>query len=100
WFFWVKTAAAGSWNSNSKKIFSDASVGQLRASFGAGEGDLVLLAAGKARSVIDFLGSLRVQIAREGKLVPEGRYEFLWVTGFPLLEGPGGALAGERMHNA
>jgi aspartyl-tRNA synthetase len=86
WFFWVKTAAAGSWNSNSKKIFSDASVGQLRASFGAGEGDLVLLAAGKARSVIDFLGSLRVQIAREEKLVPEGRYEFLWVTGFPLLE--------------
>ena len=86
WFFWVKTAAAGSWNSNSKKIFSDVSVGQLRAAFGAGEGDLVLLAAGKARSVFDFLGSLRVQIAREEKLVPVGRYEFLWVTGFPLLE--------------
>ncbi|MGZ5429772.1 MAG: aspartate--tRNA ligase [Thermoanaerobaculia bacterium] len=86
WFFWVKTAAAGSWNSNSKKIFSDASVEQLRAAFGAGDGDLVLLAAGKAKSVFDFLGSLRVQIAREEKLVPEGRYEFLWVTGFPLLE--------------
>jgi aspartyl-tRNA synthetase len=86
WFFWVKTATAGSWNSNSKKIFSDVSVGQLRAAFGAGEGDLVLLAAGKARSVFDFLGSLRVQIAREEKLVPVGRYEFLWVTGFPLLE--------------
>jgi aspartyl-tRNA synthetase len=86
WFFWVKTAAAGSWNSNSKKIFSDASVGQLRAAFGAGDGDLVLLAAGKAKSVFDFLGSLRAQIAREEKLIPEGRYEFLWVTGFPLLE--------------
>ena len=86
WFFWVKTAAAGSWNSNSKKIFSDASVEKLRAAFGAGDGDLVLLAAGKAKSVFDFLGSLRVQIAREEKLVPEGRYEFLWVTGFPLLE--------------
>ena len=86
WFFWVKTAAAGSWNSNSKKIFSDASVEKLRAAFGAGDGDLVLLAAGKGKSVFDFLGSLRVQIAREEKLVPEGRYEFLWVTGFPLLE--------------
>jgi len=86
WFFWVKTAAGGSWNSNSKKIFSDASVEKLRAAFGAGDGDLVLLAAGKAKSVFDFLGSLRVQIAREEKLVPEGRYEFLWVTGFPLLE--------------
>ena len=86
WFFWVKTAGAGSWNSNSKKIFSDASVEKLRAAFGAGDGDLVLLAAGKAKSVFDFLGALRVQIAREEKLVPEGRYEFLWVTGFPLLE--------------
>ncbi|MGZ6989205.1 MAG: amino acid--tRNA ligase-related protein, partial [Thermoanaerobaculia bacterium] len=85
-FFWVKTAAAGSWNSNSKKIFSDDSVEKLRAAFGAGDGDLVLLAAGKAKSVFDFLGALRVQIAREEKLVPEGRYEFLWVTGFPLLE--------------
>jgi aspartyl-tRNA synthetase len=86
WFFWVKTAASGSWNSNSKKIFSDTSVEKLRAAFGAGDGDLVLLAAGKAKSVLDFLGALRVQIAREEKLVPEGRYDFLWVTGFPLLE--------------
>jgi aspartyl-tRNA synthetase len=85
-FFWVKTAGAGSWNSNSKKIFSDDSVEQLRAAFGAGDGDLVLLAAGKAKFVFDFLGALRGQIAREEKLIPEGRYDFLWVTGFPLLE--------------
>jgi len=85
-FFWVKTAGAGSWNSNSKKIFSDESVEHLRAAFGAGDGDLVLLAAGKAKSVFDFLGALRGQIAREEKLIPEGRYDFLWVTGFPLLE--------------
>jgi len=86
WFFWVKTGGPGSWNSNSKKFFSDESVARMRSSFGAGESDLVLLAAGKAKSVFDFLGALRVQIAREEKLVPEGSYEFLWVTGFPLLE--------------
>ncbi|MEO8587707.1 MAG: aspartate--tRNA ligase [Acidobacteriota bacterium] len=86
WFFWVKTAAAGSWNSNSKKFFDDESIARLRGSFGAGESDLVLLAAGKAKSVFDFLGALRSQIAREEKLIPEGRYDFLWVTGFPLLE--------------
>jgi aspartyl-tRNA synthetase len=86
WFFWLKTAAAGSWNSNSKKIFSDASVEQVRSIFGAAENDLVLISCGKAKSVFDFLGGLRVQIAREEKLIPEGRYVFLWVTGFPLLE--------------
>jgi aspartyl-tRNA synthetase len=84
WFFWVKTGAA--WNSNSKKFFDDAAVVRMRSSFGAGENDLVLLAAGKTKSVFDFFGALRVQIAREEKLVPEGRYDFLWVTGFPLLE--------------
>ena len=84
WFFWVKTG--GAWNSNSKKFFDDAAVGRMRSSFGAGESDLVLLAAGKTKFVFDFLGALRVQIAREEKLVPEGRYDFLWVTGFPLLE--------------
>ena len=86
WFFWVKTAAAGSWNSNSKKFFDDESIARMRSAFGAGETDLVLLAAGKAKSVFDFLGALRGQIAREEKLIPEGRYDFLWVTGFPLLE--------------
>jgi aspartyl-tRNA synthetase len=84
WFFWVKTASP--WNSNSKKFFDDAFVERLRASFGAKEGDLVLVAAGKAKGVFDCLASLRVQIAREEKLVPEGRYDFLWVTDFPLLE--------------
>jgi aspartyl-tRNA synthetase len=86
WFIWVKLAEAGAWNSNSKKIFSDGAVEKIGAALGGRSGDLLLIAAGSKKSVNDFLGSLRVQIAREEKLVPEGRYEFLWVTGFPLLE--------------
>ena len=86
WFFWLKTAEGGSWNSNSKKIFNDLLVEKIGAALDSRPGDLVLIAGGKAKSVFDFLGALRVQIAREEKLVPEGRYEFLWVTGFPLLE--------------
>ncbi|MFI5181723.1 MAG: aspartate--tRNA ligase [Thermoanaerobaculia bacterium] len=84
WFFWVKTAP--SWNSNSKKFFDEGSVERLRTSFGATERDLLLIAAGKAKCVFDFLATLRVQIAREEKLIPEGRYDFIWVTDFPLLE--------------
>ena len=84
WFFWVKTASP--WNSNSKKFFDDGSVGRIRESFDAKEGDLVLAAAGSAKGVFDCLASLRVQIAREEKLIPAGRHDFLWVTDFPLLE--------------
>lgn len=86
WFFWVKLAEGGVWNSNSKKFFSDVWIENLRSGFGAGEKDLVLLAAGTARSVFDVLGGLRVQIAREEKLIPERRFDFLWITGFPLVE--------------
>jgi aspartyl-tRNA synthetase len=86
WFFWVKLAEGGGWNSNSKKLFSDVWIEKLRSGFGAGEKDLVLLAAGTAKSVFDVLGAVRVQIAREEKLVPERRFDFLWVTGFPLVE--------------
>ncbi len=86
WFIWVKLAEAGAWNSNSKKIFSDGAVEKLGAALDGRSGDLVLIAAGKKKSVNDFLGGLRLQIARDEKLIPEKRFDFLWVTDFPLLE--------------
>ena len=86
WFIWVKLAEAGAWNSNSKKIFKEGAVEKIGAALGGRPGDLLLIACGKAKNVFDFLGALRLQIAREEKLVPEGRYDFLWVTDFPLLE--------------
>jgi aspartyl-tRNA synthetase len=86
WFIWVKLAEAGAWNSNSKKIFKEGAVEKIGAALGGRPGDLILIAGGKTKSVLDCLGALRLQIAREEKLIPEGRYDFLWVTDFPLLE--------------
>ncbi|KAA0253598.1 MAG: aspartate--tRNA ligase [Acidobacteria bacterium] len=85
---WVKLASAQApgWNSNAKKLLDDATVSGIRQALGAADGDLLLLVAGKEKVVNDVLGTLRVQVAREEKLVPEGRYDFLWVTDFPLLE--------------
>ncbi|MGH7336794.1 MAG: aspartate--tRNA ligase, partial [Myxococcota bacterium] len=50
------------------------------------EGDLALLAAGPAKTVAPTLGALRLELGRQLALVPEDRWEFLWVTDFPLLE--------------
>ncbi len=83
---WIKLPEAGGWNSNSKKLFGDGAIENLRATFATRAGDLLLLAGGTTPIVNDLLGSLRVQIAREEKLIPEGRYDFVWVTGFPLVE--------------
>jgi aspartyl-tRNA synthetase len=51
---------------------------------GAGPGDLVALAAGPADKVHTALGRLRLDQARRLGLIPQGRYEFLWVVDFPL----------------
>ena len=56
---------------------------------GAASGDLVLVLAGEAPKVFEQMGDLRVHMARETGLAPEGAdgpWEFLWVTDFPLLE--------------
>ena len=55
---------------------------------GAGAGDLVLVLAGPAPTVFEQMGSLRLHMAKETSLIPEGAdgpWEFLWVTDFPLL---------------
>ena len=36
--------------------------------------------------VAPALGTLRLDLARQHGLIPEGRHEFVWVTDFPLVE--------------
>jgi len=53
---------------------------------GIGDGDLLLLAAGPGDSASRLLGQFRLSIAKKENLIPAGKYEFLWVTDFPLFE--------------
>jgi aspartyl-tRNA synthetase len=82
---WIKLNADG-WNSNAKRMLDDATIGSLKAALQASDGDLLLVVAGKKKTVNDVLGTLRLQLGREENLIPAGRYDFLWVTDFPLLE--------------
>jgi len=53
---------------------------------GAETGDLILLLAGKAESVYKQLGGMRLIMGAEYNLIDATKYNFLWVTEFPLLE--------------
>jgi aspartyl-tRNA synthetase len=54
---------------------------------GAEEGDLILMATGKAAAVNAGLGRLRVKIGKEGGLAARGpAFAFAWVVDFPLFE--------------
>jgi aspartyl-tRNA synthetase len=69
-----------------KNVLSAGQLEVLAGAIGLGEGDLAVLAAGKPDVVSGALGALRLDLARQYSLIPENRWEFLWVTDFPLLE--------------
>ncbi|HEY9855117.1 MAG TPA: aspartate--tRNA ligase [Stenomitos sp.] len=56
------------------------------AAMGAKPGDLIFFAADKPKNVAEVLGRLRLKLGEDLKLIPEGRFDLLWVTDFPMFE--------------
>lgn len=69
-----------------EKFLSSQEVEGIRTAVQAETGDLILIVAAKPKVVFDSLGALRVQLGKQLDLIPEGDFNFLWVTDFPLLE--------------
>jgi aspartyl-tRNA synthetase len=68
------------------KALGSETVASLAEAAGAAKGEGVLIVAGKPSVVAASLGSLRNEIARREKLIPEGVFAPLWVTEFPMFE--------------
>ncbi|MFO0874867.1 MAG: aspartate--tRNA ligase [Phycisphaerales bacterium] len=58
----------------------------LKTKLGLVPGDAVLFAADTHSIATKTLGEVRLRAARELKLIPEGRWNFLWVIDFPMFE--------------
>ncbi|AXI09562.1 aspartate--tRNA ligase [Oceanobacillus sp. 143] len=52
----------------------------------AADGDLLLFVADKNAVVYDSLGALRLKLGKQLNLIDESKFNFLWVTDWPLLE--------------
>ena len=74
------------WRSPIARFFSEAELAGLRAAVGAEPGDLVLAVADRPEVTAAALGAVRKQVARQRGMIPEGSFEFVWVTEFPLFE--------------
>jgi aspartyl-tRNA synthetase len=81
---WMKFDAQK--GSSIRKFLDDTSFDALRNAAAARENDMALLVAGKHTLVWDVLGQLRLRIAKEQSMIPDERWDFLWVTDFPLFE--------------
>lgn len=73
-------------NSSVNKFFTQEQLSEIAAVFDAKPGDLILIAADKAKIVFDTLGFLRREIAGRLGLLDDTQYNFLWVVDFPLFE--------------
>jgi len=72
-------------NSPVAKFLDDTALGRVLELAGAQSGDLLLFGAGNWKTVCDFMGALRLKVARDRGLVESG-WKPLWVTDFPMFE--------------
>jgi len=59
---------------------------QMKKDLKVEDGDLILIVCGKPKVVFAALGALRLKIADDFKLIPEGKFNFLFVIDFPMFE--------------
>lgn len=76
----------GSYKSSFAKFMTEEELGALVQSMKGENGDLLLFAADKNLVVWSVLGALRLELGKQMGLIDESRFQFLWVTEFPLLE--------------
>jgi aspartyl-tRNA synthetase len=68
------------------KFMTDAEVAGVIAATGAEVGDAVFFGAGPTRFARQLMGALRVALAEDRGLIPEGRWEFVWVVEPPMFD--------------
>ncbi|MER1935585.1 MAG: aspartate--tRNA ligase, partial [Priestia megaterium] len=68
------------------KFFNEDEQKQFAEALQTEEEDLLLFVADKKSVVADALGALRLKLAKEQGIIDETKFNFLWVTDWPLLE--------------
>ena len=83
---WIKTSDGGEITSSLSKALGDEKVAELASRAGSGAGDAVLIVSGKPAVVAAALSALRLEIGEREGLIDQNKFNFLWVTDFPMFE--------------
>lgn len=73
-------------NCSFKKFLADGDLEKICNAVGAEQGDLVLICADKTKTVLSVLGALRLIAGKRLGVIPEDKYNFLWITEMPFFE--------------
>ena len=83
---YIAIGADGTVKSSFAKFMTEEEMNALIAAMGGENGDLLLFAADKKKLVLDTLGALRLELAKQMDIIPKDKFSFVWITEFPLLE--------------
>jgi len=78
--------ADGTYKSSFAKFMTEEEMADIVNAMEGKPGDLLLFAADKDKLVYSVLGALRCHLAEELGMLDKNKFNFLWVTEFPLLE--------------
>lgn len=73
-------------NCSFNKFLKDGELQELIVKLGAEQGDVVFIVSDKTRKALTVMGALRLAIAKELDIIPEGKWNFLWITEMPFFE--------------
>lgn len=76
----------GTYKSSFAKFMTEEQLDTLVKAMDGEKGDLLLFAADQTKLVWNVLGALRLEVAKHMEIIDENKFNFLWVTEFPLLE--------------
>ncbi len=76
----------GTYKSSFAKFMTQEQLDALVQAMDGEKGDLLLFAADKNMVVWNVLGALRIEVAKQMDIIDPNKFNFLWVTEFPLLE--------------
>lgn len=68
------------------KFMSEESLNKMIDKLKPETGDIIFFGAGDKKTVLDYMGRLRVRIANDMGLIDENEYKFTWVVDFPMFE--------------
>ena len=73
-------------NCSFAKFMGEGELDKILSAVGAEKGDVVLIVADKNNVTLPTLGALRLKVAKQLDIIPEGKFNFLWITEFPFFE--------------
>ena len=78
--------ANGTWAGSVNKVVSDEEKTALIEKLNVEENDMIFMIADKVKVSQTAMGALRLKLGKDLGLIDESKYNFLWVTNFPMFE--------------